>query len=531
MSLGELLYKDTPIDKADLSDVILIIDDDQDVRESLQDVIEIELPQFLVFCASNGKEALQLAKANSVAIALIDIKLGKSSGLDLVQPIKHIHDHTVCIMMTAFREAEYAVEAVQQGADDYLFKPIEPHKLFKTIARFQRRLELEREKREAEKRFKAIFEQSFQMIFLLDGSGLTIDVNQTALDVLAEKKRNVVGHAFSELEWWDSFDEDRGDILQAINQASSGKTFHGEVGCTGIGNEFHYAITIKPVSIGRNEVLLVAECRDVTDQRLMEKMLLEAKERLEDRVRARTEDLEQAKQSAEKANQAKTVFLSQISHELRTPLNAILGFSQILQLNDGDVGLSGEQTTYVGEITDAGERLLELINALLDLTQIESGKFTMNVEAVGLDLMLAGVISAVQTAADQRQIKVLNTVNDSGLKVLADSHYLNKILFSLLSNAIEYNKNEGSVTLYAEELKDAGRVLIRVVDTGVGIAKNVQHRVFQPFDRLDRVTHVDGAGIALALAKKLVELQDGSIGFDSEENEGSCFWLELKRVD
>lgn len=531
MSVGEFLDKDTQINKVDHADVILIIDDDQDVRESLQDIIEIELPQFSVFCASNGKEALQLAKAHSVSIALIDIKLGKSSGLDLVQPIKHIHDHTICIMMTAFREAEYAVEAVQQGADDYLFKPIEPHKLFKTIARFQRRLELEREKREAEKRFKAIFEQSFQMIFLLDGSGVTIDVNQTALDVLAEKKRNIVGCGFSELDWWDSFDNGRDDIVDAIKGASGGSVFHGEVVRSGTGAEFHYAITIKPVSIGRNDVLLVAECRDVTDQRLMEKMLLEAKERLEDRVRARTEDLEQAKLTAEKANQAKTVFLSQISHELRTPLNAILGFSQILQMNDGEKGLSSEQTTYVDEINVAGERLLELINTLLDLTQIESGKFTMNIEDVGLDLLLAGVVSAVQTEADQRQIKILNTVNHSGLKVLADSHYLNKILFSLLSNAIEYNKIEGSVTLYAEILKDTGRVLIRVVDTGIGIAKNVQHRVFQPFDRLDRVTHVDGAGIALALAKKLIELQGGSIGFDSEENEGSCFWLELKRVD
>ena len=529
--MGEFLDKEAQFEKTEHTDVILIIDDDKDVRESLQDVIEVELPQFSVFCASNGKEALQLAKAHSVAIALIDIKLGKSSGLDLVQPIKHIHDHTICIMMTAFSETEYVVEAVQQGADDYLFKPIEPHKLFKTIARFQRRLELEREKREAEKRFKAIFEQSFQMIFLLDGRGNTIDVNQTALDVLAEKKRNVVGRNFSELDWWNHFNDDRVDIIEAIKLAGSGNVFHGEVGCTGGVAEYHYAITIKPVSIGRNEVLLVAECRDVTDQRLMEKMLLDAKERLEDRVRARTEDLEQAKLSAEKANQAKTTFLSQISHELRTPLNAILGFSQILQLDDGEVSLSDEQVAYVDEINVAGERLLELINALLDLTQIESGKFTMNIEPVDLDLMVAGVVSAVQTEADQRQIKILNMVNQLGLKVLADSHYLNKILFSLLSNAIEYNKEAGSVSLYAEVLEDTDRILVRVVDTGIGIPKHVQHRVFQPFDRLDCTTHVDGAGIALALTKKLVELHGGSIGFDSEVNEGSCFWFELKRAD
>lgn len=512
----------------DNASTILIIDDDEDVRDSLKDVIEVELPEYKVVVAENAKQAVALARQHAVSIALIDIKLGRTSGLELVQPIKSINEHIACIMITAFREAEYAVEAVQKGADDYLFKPIEPTKLFKTITRFQKRFELERDKREAEKRFKAVFEQNFQMVFLLDFRGDVIDVNQTALDSMHERKRDVLGKSFSQLPWWGNFEGPQHMLDSALSQVHQGKVFRGEMQSrAGDPSPMYYVINLKPVSVDRKEFVTVVECRDITSQRTMENRLLEAKALLEERVRERTKELQSAKEYAEKANAAKTHFLSQISHELRTPLNAILGFTQLLNMDESAQTLTAEQVDYLSEIDVAGTRLLELIDALLTLTQIESGRFFLRSEPVDVKNVLDGAIAKLSPKALARQISIQRLGPDLDTSVVADSKYLGDVISDLMLNAIEYNKANGEIRIHANKSDDGNRLVIAIEDTGIGIPDQVKHRVFQPFDRLDRYTHVDGAGVALALAKRLVELQGGKIGFESEENVGSRFWLDL----
>jgi PAS domain S-box-containing protein len=233
----------------------------------------------------------------------------------------------------------------------------------------------------------------------------------------------------------------------------------------------------------------------------------------------------QAKEAAEKANQAKSEFLSSMSHELRTPLNAILGYAQLFQY---DMNLNQQQINNVHEIRKAGDHLLQLINDVLDLSKIESGKMTVSLEPVLVARVVMEAFTLVQPQADAKSIKLVSTAEtENNLYVIADNVRLKQALINLLSNAVKYNNMGGQVEVTLQIIEQ-NTLRILVIDNGKGIPLHRQEEVFQPFNRLNaEYSKVEGSGVGLVITKQLVEMMNGQLHFKSVEGIGTEFKIDL----
>ena len=237
-----------------------------------------------------------------------------------------------------------------------------------------------------------------------------------------------------------------------------------------------------------------------------------------------------AKVKAEDANLAKSHFLARMSHELRTPLNAILGFAQILNIRD-DSMTNAKIDSHVNKILVASRHLVEVVNDILNLSNIEAHKMDITIVNVNLHDQIQACVDIVLPLAQERDITIDYKLDKDLQKVAvrAEGLRLKQVLLNLLSNAIKYNRDGGSVTV---ECKPVDRNLIQIVitDTGLGIAADDFPVVFEPFSRLYLDTYAQqGTGIGLTLAKQMIELMGGTIGFESQLGIGSSFWIKLEQ--
>ena len=252
------------------------------------------------------------------------------------------------------------------------------------------------------------------------------------------------------------------------------------------------------------------------------------KARLDQVLQDKNIELENARSVAEKANLAKSDFLSSMSHELRTPLGAILGFAQLLE-SGTPPPLPGQKRS-IDQILKAGWYLLELINEILDLALIESGKLSLSLEPVALQEVMQECAVMIEPQAQQCNINVTFARLATPYFVNADRTRVKQLLINLLSNAIKYNTEGGTVAVTCT-LSPPDAIRISVRDTGAGLAPKQIAQLFQPFNRLGQEAHGEqGTGIGLVVCKRLVELMDGVIGVESTVGEGSIFWLELKQT-
>ncbi len=294
--------------------------------------------------------------------------------------------------------------------------------------------------------------------------------------------------------------------------------------------DMDYELMERAMDLASDELMAKNESlqQEILDRKKAEEALKEAHRYLENRVRERTRDLTRAMEEADRANLAKTEFLSRMSHELRTPMNAILGFTQLLEQNlKGN--LDELQISNLHQIHKAGDHLLDLINEVLELSKIDSGNIDLENENIVLAPLLKEVLSMIRPMAMEKNLIVSNGQKEleDNVFVYADRIRLKQILLNLLSNATKYNVSGGSVILKSH-LVPPNSVSIHIEDSGLGISKSDMEQLFQPFFRGENSYQcAEGTGVGLSITKHLTELMGGRIEVKSEVRKGTCFTLNF----
>ena len=361
-----------------------------------------------------------------------------------------------------------------------------------------------------EKFSKAFQSNSASMAINSYGDGEFIDVNDTFVRTMGYSREELIGKTSLEVNLFESLD-DRKSIYDKLKDNTKI-------------SELEFIITRKTGE--QITCLFSAELIYVGDKLCILSLFVDITER-----KKAEEESRNARQEAEKANMAKSEFLSRMSHELRTPMNSILGFAQLLEMGE----LNVSQKRGVHHILNSGKHLHELINQVLDLSRIEAGRISVSIEPVELKSIFEEMMDLLNPLAVRNQIKfklIDSPVNKSF--VSADRQSFKQVLLNLLNNAIKYNKVKGVVEIKTELKSENDKKLIRISisDTGIGINQDDIKKLFVAFERIGAdKSEVEGTGLGLAVVKKLMDVMDGSYGVESVQGVGSTFWVELPLVE
>ncbi|MET3109058.1 PAS domain S-box-containing protein [Oxalobacteraceae bacterium GrIS 2.11] len=363
---------------------------------------------------------------------------------------------------------------------------------------------------------RSLLEASLDPLVTINANGTITDVNEASVEATGIARELLIGTDFS--DYFTDPDEARAGYLKAFSEGLVRDYPLAVRHASGRVIDVLYNATVFKDDKG-NVLGVFAAARDVTERNRLDQVLKD-----------KNVELLRASVVADAANLAKSNFLSSMSHELRTPLNAVLGFAQLLEIGTPPPTVSQQES--LSQIIKGGWYLLELINEILDLSQIESGKATLSFEPVSLGELMLDCRNMIASQARQRGITMSYPAFDVPCFVSADRTRLKQVLINLLSNAIKYNQRGGTVDIALDYVAGkTGTLRITVRDSGPGMSPEQISQLFQPFNRLGRENGTEeGSGIGLVVTKQLIELMGGRIGVESVVDAGSTFWVELALV-
>lgn len=379
---------------------------------------------------------------------------------------------------------------------------------------------------ESEKRYHTAFHTSLDAIAITSlADGIYIDVNPAFLSITGFERDELIGKSSVELNIWaDSKDRDhlrtmlRNDEanlrLEARFRKKDGELFWG-------------MMSVSRMDIGGTACLL-SLTRDTTANKAAQEELARHRDHLEQLIEERTAELQHAKDAAETASVAKSAFLANMSHEIRTPLNAITGLAFLIRRG----GLNPVQTDQLEKLENASKHLLNVINAVLEISKIEAGKFAVSESSIHIGSILENVASMLRARTQEKHLYLSIELESMPPNLLGDPTALQQALLNYASNAVKFTES-GSVVLRARKVdEDAGHALLRfeVEDTGIGIDAETLSRLFMAFEQADNsmTRKYGGSGLGLAITKKLAEQMGGTTGASSVPGKGSTFWFTVR---
>ena len=398
-----------------------------------------------------------------------------------------------------------------------------------TMADITRRKNAENALRESEARFSSAFHANPDPISITRSSdGVFIDVNQAFCAAVGLTRGQALGHTSKELDLWVNF-KHRERFFQAIHEKGRSEGFEVEYRASS-GQTGFMLMSGSLIQVDGQECYLLVG-QDITARKQAEFDLQDSRDELEQHVQERTAELKIANADIEKAMQLKDEFLANMSHELRTPLTAILGLSDVLQMGmSGE--LNGKQLIYIKKIGDSGRRLLELINDILDYSQLQGKSKPLELSICSLDEICLFALNEIKPSSAQKGQKTSLSITPEEIFLSSDGKRIRQVLLQLLRNACKFTPVGGEFGITVFGSRDERQITITVWDTGIGIRQEDQLRLFKPFAQLDaRLSRqFEGVGLGLALTGRLVELLGGEISVDSVFGEGSRFKVVLPWV-
>jgi PAS domain S-box-containing protein len=367
----------------------------------------------------------------------------------------------------------------------------------------------------SEQSYKTVVENINEIIFQTDVKGLWLFLNKSWEEVTGFTVNESLGQLFVNYVHPDDKQLNLDLFASLINRDKD--YFRHEIRYLTKDGGFRWIELFARLGINENDEIIgtYGTLQDITERKIAD------------------DEIRKARLEAEQANTAKSEFLSRMSHELRTPMNSILGFAQILEMGELDLG----QKMGVSHILNSGKHLLSLINEVLDISRIEAGHLSMSVEPIKINNILEEMLEVMRPLAFERQIDLtLVPSSDNQLFVNFDRQSLKQVMLNLLSNAIKYNKPLGSVVVKTQLIPptDEGKAFIRIsiVDTGVGLSAVDIPKIFTPFERVGAdKTGIEGAGLGLAVVKKIIDVMGGFISVESSLGKGSTFLIDLPRAE
>jgi PAS domain S-box-containing protein len=489
---------------------ILLVDDREENLIALAALIKRD--DINIISTTSPNEALKLAWENDISIALIDVQMPEIDGFELTEMLKsnpRTKDILIIFVTAISKDVKYVVKGLNAGAIDYLYKPLNP---YVTAAKVDSFIQLAKAQYEIKKKNEELANYA---IVVNNSPDIICSVNAKDNEILT------ISPAIEALTGYKIDDVLGQNITQFIDEEDQ-ESFQKQLYNLVYGM-LNIVVAEARFKKSNNDILWVEyrvshkndtyffNISDVTNQKEYENQLIEAKT------------------AAENAKKVKEIFLANMSHELRTPINGIIGLSNLLN----NTPLDEDQKEMVKLLEVSSQSLLGVVNDVLDLSKIESGKFSILRKEINLKDLLQSVTNLLRFKADEKLIK-LDLVIDQSVPtyVIADGLRLNQILMNLLSNAIKFTE-KGSVTLSVNAKKsaeDAVILAISVADTGIGIPDNRIDNIFEPYVQAedDTASKYGGTGLGLAIVKQLTELKGGKLSVSSKIGEGSVFTFENK---